>query len=80
MSKLMLDHVISKFLYDHKIVVQHLLETPATKRIIERARDAKEIARFEIKNKMKPAKKIIAEATPNPTDKENDKTVTDAKQ
>lgn len=52
-SKKMLDLCIAKFLLDHKIVVQHLLETPHTLRIIEKARDAKEIARFEIKNKKK---------------------------
>ena len=59
MSKLMLEQVLSKFLLDHKIVVQHLLETPHTKKIIERAREVKEISRFEIKNK-KMAKKLAA--------------------
>ena len=69
-SKLAMQHVIGKFLADHKLTVLHLLETPHTKKIIEKARDNKEISRFEIK-KPRTTKKVEKEAAPVVQEKAN---------
>ena len=65
-----MQHVIGKFLADHKLTVMHLLETPHTKKIIEKARDNKEISRFEIK-KPRTTKKVEKEAAPVVQEKAN---------